>query len=97
MLGGSQGQLNRDYFNPDLELIRALSDCTSLSEIRPELSDHRYHDPVSGARRCFLGLRFFGPTPGGFCAEVRPKRLIDGWRAIAPDREGYDMLRRRNH
>lgn len=60
MLGKWQWRFDREYFDTDLELIRAAGDCTNLSDLRGELDNHRYHNPVSGLRRRFLRLRLSG-------------------------------------
>ncbi len=55
-----QWKLDRDYFEPDVELLRTVASCTSLSDIQGEVANHRYHYPVSGVRRRFLNLRISG-------------------------------------
>lgn len=67
--GKFQWRLDRAFFDTDLELIRAVSDFTSLTDIRAELSDHRYHNPVSGFRRRFLCLRLSGQRLMDFAAK----------------------------
>jgi hypothetical protein len=52
--------VNPGYFNEDLELIRHVADCTSVSEVRTELNDYRYHRPLAGLGRRLLHLRLSG-------------------------------------
>lgn len=52
--------VNRSYFNQDLELIQAVGECTSVSEVRAELNDHRYHLHLRGFARRFLHVRLSG-------------------------------------
>ena len=68
-LGKLQWRFNRHYFDTDLELIRTLADCRSLSDMRGELDDHRYHNPVSGLRRSILCLRMSGQRLMDFAAK----------------------------
>jgi hypothetical protein len=68
LAGKLQWQLNRAYFNTDLELIRVVADCTSLAELRAELDDYRYHHPASGFRRRVLRARLSGRRLLAFAA-----------------------------
>jgi hypothetical protein len=52
--------VNPAYFNEDLELIRNVAGCESVSEVRTELNDHRYHRPLAGLGRRILHLRVSG-------------------------------------
>ena len=72
LLGKFQWRLNLAFFATDLELIRAVADCTNLTDIRTELSDHRYHNPTSGVRRRFLCLRLSGQRLMDFAAKFVP-------------------------
>ena len=44
-------------YRTDLELIRSVADCTSLSELRVELSNHYHRHPIVGFRQRVLRLR----------------------------------------
>ncbi len=52
--------VNPARFNEDLELIRNVADCMSVTEVRTELNDHRYHRPLRGFGPRCLRLRVSG-------------------------------------
>jgi len=59
LLGFFRWYLNRSYFKPDLELIRAVGDCASLREIRSEITFYHHRDQ-RGVQRNFLHFRVSG-------------------------------------
>lgn len=67
--GKWQWRFNRAYFDTDVELIHAVGDCASLSDIRGEMDNHRYHHPVSGFRRRILRMRVSGQRLTDFAAK----------------------------
>ena len=48
------------YFKSDLDLIRSIADCASVSELRTELNYQRNLRPLQGLGRRFLHLRISG-------------------------------------
>lgn len=70
LLGRLPWRLNRAYFDADLELIRTVGDCASVSEVRTELGVHFYHNPVSGFRRRVLHIRLSGQRLVNFAATL---------------------------
>ena len=60
LLGKLLWRFNRACFDTDLDLIRSVADCTSLSDLRAELNAHRYQYPIFGFRRKLLYVRLSG-------------------------------------
>src|ERR1043165_5854393 len=61
-------RLHPRSFAPDLELIHAVADCTDLSTLRAELSDHLYHYPNRGFWRRVMRARLSGQRLLNFAA-----------------------------
>jgi len=59
-VGKLMWRINRSYFEPDLKLLQAVADCTSLREIHTELSYHHDFEPESGIQRKVLKARMSG-------------------------------------
>lgn len=59
-LGKLIWRLRPSYFEPDLELIRDVSQCTSASAVQAELNCFRYRNRTSGFCRKVLGVRLSG-------------------------------------
>ena len=53
-------RVNRDFFLPDLELIRAIQPLTDSAEVKSEISQFRYHHPAPGLLRDKLRVRLSG-------------------------------------
>ena len=51
--------LNRSYFKRDLEVIRAVAECTNLRDIRSEITFF-HHQKITGVQRNFLHFRISG-------------------------------------
>jgi hypothetical protein len=58
-LGLVRWHLNRSYFKRDLEVIRAVAECTSLRDLRSELTFY-HHQKVTGLQRNVLRFRLSG-------------------------------------
>ena len=48
------------FYDMDMELIRSVADCTTLSDVRMELNDFLYHNQAHGFWRRFLHVRLSG-------------------------------------
>jgi len=58
-LGLLRWHLNRSYFKRDLEVIRAVAECTNVRDIRSELTFY-HHQKVTGLQRNVLHFRISG-------------------------------------
>jgi hypothetical protein len=58
-LGLLRWHLNRSYFKRDLEVIRAVAECTNLRDIRSELTFY-HHQKIIGLQRNVLHFRISG-------------------------------------
>lgn len=72
-LGKLLWQINPRCFDPDIELIQQVSDCTTASEMRAELNDFRYHQPVCGFLRKVLRIRLSGQRLVDFASKLLPE------------------------
>ena len=59
-LGKLFWHLHPAYFDEDLEVIRDIAGCVSVSQVCAELNDFRYHHPLRGLPRRFLRVRVSG-------------------------------------
>jgi hypothetical protein len=50
-------RVNRDYFQPDFELIEQVKTATGPEEVADELNDFHYHHPPTGPVRGWLKVR----------------------------------------
>ncbi|MBI5478009.1 MAG: hypothetical protein HY906_04090 [Deltaproteobacteria bacterium] len=62
----------RGYFDPDLDLIRAVAECTGLSAMAATLNVHRYHHADAGFWRGLLRVRLSGRRLMDLGAELLP-------------------------
>ncbi|MCX6896710.1 MAG: hypothetical protein NTZ16_14710 [Verrucomicrobia bacterium] len=51
---------HRGFFAADLELIRAAGELMSVSDLKTEISNFRYHHPARGLLRGALKVRISG-------------------------------------
>ena len=58
-LGLLRWHFNRSYFKRDLEIVRAVADCTSVRDIRSEITFF-HHQKTTGFQRNFLRFRISG-------------------------------------
>lgn len=72
-LGRLRWRWNPRYFDADLQLIREVTDCTTVSEMRAELNDFRYHRPISGFQRKVLRIRVSGQRLIALGTELLPE------------------------
>lgn len=59
LLGLLRWHLNRSYFERDLEVIRAVAECTNLRDIRSEITFF-HHQKMTGVQRNLLRFRISG-------------------------------------
>lgn len=71
LLGFVRWHLNRSYFQPDLELLRAVADCTSLRAVRAEITFF-HHQKQRGMQRNFLRFRVSGKRLLSFAHRFLP-------------------------
>ena len=71
LLGFARWYLNRSYFKPDLELIRAVADSASLREVRAEITFF-HHQKQRGVQRNFLHFRISGKRLLSFAHQFLP-------------------------
>ena len=50
----------RSHYDKDLEMVRAVAECTSLSELRAEMNNFLYHNPPIGFWRKIVHVRLSG-------------------------------------
>ena len=60
VLGKILWLLKAAHFDEDLEMIREVAGCVSVSQVCAELNDFRYHHPLRGLPRRFLRVRVSG-------------------------------------
>ena len=72
LLGVLRWHLNRAYFKRDLEIVRAVADCTSLRDIRSEIT-FLHHQKTAGFQRNFLGFRLSGKRLLSFANKFLPQ------------------------
>jgi hypothetical protein len=72
LLGWLRWHLNRSYFKRDLEIIRAVADCTSLRDIRSEIT-YYHHQKIAGLQRNFLRFRISGKRLLSFANKFLPQ------------------------
>ena len=53
-------QFKRSFFKQDLELIQAVADCTSMSDLRVEMNAYLRHHQIAGFQRKVLRVRISG-------------------------------------
>ena len=58
-LGLLRWHLNRSYFKRDMEMIRAVAECTNLRDIRAEITFY-HHQKITGVQRNLLRFRISG-------------------------------------
>lgn len=63
----------RRYFDVDFELIREVADCTTVSGMRDEMNDFRYHRPISGFWRKVMHVRLSGQRLVALGTELLPE------------------------
>jgi hypothetical protein len=71
LLGLLRWHLNRSYFKRDLEVIRAAAECTSLREIRSEIT-YFHHQKTTGVQRNVLRFRISGKRLLSFANKFLP-------------------------
>lgn len=72
-IGRLRWRFTPGYFANDLELIRAVAECTSLSDLRAELSAWRYNQPNYGFQRGVLRARLSGQRLVNLAGKLLPK------------------------
>jgi hypothetical protein len=72
LLGLLRWHLNRSYFKRDLEIVRAVADCTSVRDIRSEITFF-HHQKTPGFQRNFLHFRISGKRLLSFANKVLPQ------------------------
>jgi hypothetical protein len=70
-LGLLRWHLNRSYFEPDLEFIRAVAECTCLRDINSEITFF-HHKNITGVQRRFLHFRISGKRLLSFANQFLP-------------------------
>ena len=71
-LAGVLRWVRRSHFDSDLELIRAVADCTTLEELRTEVIYQHHHRPTSGFWRGLMRVRVSGQRLVNLGAELLP-------------------------
>jgi hypothetical protein len=66
-------RINPRCFDPDLELVRQIAECTTVNEIRAEMGDFRYHRPLCGFLRKVLRVRLSGQRLVNLGARLLPE------------------------
>ncbi len=64
--------LNRSYFKRDLEIVRAAAECTSVRDIRAEIT-YFHHQKTTGFQRNFLRFRISGKRLLSFANKFLPQ------------------------
>jgi hypothetical protein len=64
---------NRRYFNNDLELLQAVADCTSVSDLLTEISNYRFEIRENGFLRTKLHLRLSGQRLADLAGTLLPQ------------------------
>jgi hypothetical protein len=70
-LGWLRWRLNRSYFDPDLEFIRAVAGCTCLRDINSEITFF-HHKRITGVQRRILRFRISGKRLLSFANRFLP-------------------------
>jgi hypothetical protein len=71
-LGKLRWRLDRGYFANDLELLRAVADCTTLDELQDEIALHYSTKPNFGFERAVLRARMSGQRLANLASTVLP-------------------------
>jgi hypothetical protein len=72
LLGVLRWHLNRSYFQRDLEIIRAVAGCTSVRDVRSEIT-YYHHQRTVGFQRNFLRFRISGKRLLSFANKFLPQ------------------------
>jgi hypothetical protein len=70
-LGFLRWHLNRSYFEPDLEFIRVVAECTCLRDINAEITFF-HHKKITGIQRRLLRFRISGQRLLSFANQFLP-------------------------
>jgi hypothetical protein len=73
LLGTLIRHVNQRYYDLDLELIRQIADCTTVGEMRAEMTEFRYHHPIRGYLRKVLRIRLSGQRLVDLGAKLLPE------------------------
>lgn len=60
----------RAHYDADLDMIRAVAECTSVSELRAEMNDFLYHNPPKGFLRKTMHVRLSGQRLVDMAAKI---------------------------
>jgi hypothetical protein len=72
LLGLLRWHLNRSYFKRDLEIVRAAAECTSVRDIRAEIT-YFHHQKTTGFQRNVLHFRISGKRLLSFANKFLPQ------------------------
>ncbi len=72
-LGAMRWHVNRSYFKRDLEIVRAVAECTSLSDVRSEIT-YYHHRTTTGFQRNVLRFRISGKRLLSFANRFLPQK-----------------------
>ena len=72
-IGRLRWRFNRSYFFSDLELIRTVADCATMSEVTSEVTDFFGHHEVVGFQRRLLHARLSGQRLVNLAGKLLPR------------------------